>query len=153
MWLNRLIGRKTKEVPAMPVDVAQDVAEEAAEKAQPDTHLVDTSAIVHRAQVPPAGPTFAGQPVPFYPNREEALPAAPPEILLQTQQMLVEKLHQASGFSYSDFNNYLRPVLQNYAQFVHLLPASENHHHWDIGGLLRHGFNRGLYWAVARGML
>ena len=151
MWLNRLIGRKTKEVPAMPVDVAQDVAqdvaEEAAEKAQPDTHLVDTSAIVHRAQVPPAGPTFAGQPVPFYPNREEALPAAPPEILLQTQQMLVEKLHQASGFSYSDFNNYLRPVLQNYAQFVHLLPASENHHHWDIGGLLRHGLECGYHAA------
>ncbi|MEA1053921.1 TraI domain-containing protein, partial [Lamprobacter modestohalophilus] len=34
---------------------------------------------------------------------------------------------------------YIEPVICRYAAFVHLLPASEAHHHCGSGGLLRHG--------------
>ncbi|MBF6038656.1 NAD(P)/FAD-dependent oxidoreductase [Pseudomonas sp. P154a] len=39
------------------------------------------------------------------------------------------------------------PLVYNYARDVSPTPPTK------LGGLLRHGFNRGLYWAVARGML
>ncbi|WP_372364259.1 MobH family relaxase (plasmid) [Xanthomonas sp. NCPPB 3583] len=148
MWLSRLFGSISKAEPSAPAEKMPQAEETGEAPPSPaDTHQVNTAAIVHRAQVPPAGPSYAGQPVPFYPNREEAVPSAPPDVLLETQGALVQKLHQASGFSYGDFDRYLRPVLRSYAEFVHLLPASENHHHWDIGGLLRHGLECGYHAA------
>src|SRR5690606_34767029 len=39
------------------------------------------------------------------------------------------------------------PVIKRYAEFVHLLPASEAHHHRGAGGLLRHGLEVG-FWAA-----
>ena len=37
------------------------------------------------------------------------------------------------------------PAIERYAQTVHLLPASENAHHSDVGGLLHHGLEVGFY--------
>ncbi|KHM90252.1 hypothetical protein OR60_22465, partial [Xanthomonas vesicatoria] len=69
MWLRGLFGSKSKAEQAVPVPAQ---AEETGQTppSPADTHQVNTAAIVHRAQVPPAGPTYAGQPIPFYPNRE-----------------------------------------------------------------------------------
>jgi len=39
------------------------------------------------------------------------------------------------------------PLTYNYQQDVVPTPPTK------LGGLLRNGFNRGLYWAVARGMI
>ncbi|NMS58705.1 MobH family relaxase, partial [Vibrio parahaemolyticus] len=39
------------------------------------------------------------------------------------------------------------PVIQRYAAFVHLLPASESHHHRGAGGLFRHGLEV-AFWAA-----
>lgn len=157
MWLKRFFGGSSTAETAPKLVTAQVQAQQKAEVAPAnqaeevqtpaDTHQVKTEAIVNRAQVPPAGPSYAGKPVPFYPNREDAVPAAPPAVLLKTQDVILQKLHQASGFSYDDYTKYLLPALQNYAEFVHLLPASENHHHWDIGGLLRHGLECGYHAA------
>ena len=44
---------------------------------------------------------------------------------------------------------YIIPVLENYARFIHLLPASENHHHSDEGGLWRLGLEV-AEWALSR---
>jgi conjugal transfer pilus assembly protein TraI len=41
------------------------------------------------------------------------------------------------------FKAYYLPAIQTYAAYVHLLPASENHHHNNIGGLLCHGLEAG----------
>lgn len=41
------------------------------------------------------------------------------------------------------FNAYYLPAIKTYAAYVHLLPASENHHHSNIGGLLCHGLEAG----------
>ncbi|MCW0399222.1 hypothetical protein NB700_001778 [Xanthomonas sacchari] len=150
MWLERLF-RHGGGTPSQPTEKAQ--AEHAVTVLPPATETVvdepavDTGAIVGRATVPSGAPTYAGKPIPFYPNRGLAVPAADPADLLLTQVALLGRLQQASGFSYRDFDALLRPVLTRYAAFVHLLPASEHHHHWDIGGLLRHGLECCFYAA------
>jgi len=45
----------------------------------------------------------------------------------------------------TDWGNWYRPLIERYATFVHLLPASEYHHHRGAGGLLAHGLEVGLY--------
>lgn len=75
-----------------------------------------------------------------YPPFYEGFPAfLSSEFLLSLQKELYNKLEGGVGLNYADFNRLVRPVIVNYARFVHLLPASENHHHAGAGGLLRHG--------------
>lgn len=44
-----------------------------------------------------------------------------------------------------NFDSLYRRVIENYLAYIHLLPASENHHHSDVGGLARHSLEVGLY--------
>ena len=55
------------------------------------------------------------------------------------QDELVSRIRRGIGLTYEEANEMLQPALLNYARFVHLLPASENHHHCGPGELLRHG--------------
>lgn len=76
-----------------------------------------------------------------YPPFIEGFPAyLTSDYLLKLQKELYDKLLGDVGLNFEDFNRLVRPVILNYVQFVHLLPASENHHHSGPGGLLRHGF-------------
>jgi F0F1-type ATP synthase membrane subunit b/b' len=43
------------------------------------------------------------------------------------------------------FETRYLPAIERYAQLVHLLPASENDHHRDVGGLLHHGLEVGYH--------
>lgn len=43
-----------------------------------------------------------------------------------------------------NFDTLFRQVVVNYIRYVHLLPASENHHHCDVGGLIRHSLEVAL---------
>ena len=45
----------------------------------------------------------------------------------------------------ADWGQWYLPLIRRYATFVHLLPASEYHHHRGAGGLLAHGLEVGLY--------
>ena len=61
--------------------------------------------------------------------------------LLQSplRQQLLENIWRRASLSRAQFNTlYLKP-LERYAELVQLLPASENHHHAHLGGLLDHG--------------
>jgi len=61
--------------------------------------------------------------------------------LLQSphRQELLENIWRRASLSRPQFNTlYLKP-LERYAELVQLLPASENHHHAHLGGLLDHG--------------
>lgn len=67
------------------------------------------------------------------------------------QTKLMDKLEIQSGLSPEEFENYLEPILIAYAELVHLLPASEHHHHNTPGGLLRHGLETACFmldWMV-----
>lgn len=55
------------------------------------------------------------------------------------QEKLFSKLKSQSGVSPEEYKAYLEPILIAYAELVHLLPASEHHHHNTPGGLMRHG--------------
>lgn len=73
----------------------------------------------------------SGLPDPFELNQEEALKPRP------------EK--NARGKNYDlNFDTLFRQVVVNYIRYVHLLPASENHHHCDVGGLVRHSLEVAL---------
>jgi len=94
-------------------------------------------------------PAHNGVPVPFWPEHGVAAPAVPPELLLESQRRQIDALHQVSSFSRADFDAYIRPVIERYAAFVHLLPASESQHHCGQGGLFRHGLEVAFHAALA----
>ncbi len=75
-----------------------------------------------------------------YPPFMEGFPAyLTSDYLLSLQGELYQKLLGGVGLPKAQFDEIVRPVILNYSRFVHLLPASENHHHCGPGGLLRHG--------------
>lgn len=105
-----------------------------------------------RSSVPPAPPQppswRIGDRVPAYPDQTEGIPAAPIDELLGAQAEMIEALRQPIGLTRAEFERLVVPVVRRYAELVHLLPASEHHHHAGLGGLLRHGLE--VAWNAAR---
>jgi len=66
--------------------------------------------------------------------------------LLATQAELVQKLRYGIGCTPEFYRTHVLPVVDRYAAFVHLLPASETHHHRRTGGLFHHGLEV-AFWA------
>lgn len=93
----------------------------------------------------PGAPQRDGEPIPRWPEHGAALMAASPAELLATQADLIRRIRETSPLSSSDFDRMVMPAFRRYAAWVHLLPASENHHHFGPGGLLRHGFEVALH--------
>jgi conjugal transfer pilus assembly protein TraI len=67
--------------------------------------------------------------IPRYPPFLKGLPVAAPERIVTTQQELIVRLQDGLAFTDERFTALVRPVIERYAAFVHLLPASEAHHH------------------------
>lgn len=86
-----------------------------------------------------------GSILPVYPEKSHAIPAYTPDELLATQAPLIQRLQLSSDLDRHDFSRLVMPALRNYASYVHLLPASEAHHHFGLGGLLRHGLEVAYY--------
>lgn len=85
--------------------------------------------------------------VPRYPPFMKGLPVVGADALLATQAELVGRIKGVLGYPQTKYDLLVAPVLERYAAFVHLLPASEAHHHRGAGGLLRHGLEVS-YWAA-----
>ncbi|NEV64004.1 MobH family relaxase [Thiorhodococcus minor] len=77
--------------------------------------------------------------IPRYPPFLKGLPVASTTQILATQRPLIADLQEALAFSDADYQTRVLPLIERYAAFVHLLPASETHHHRGAGGLFRHG--------------
>lgn len=77
--------------------------------------------------------------IPRYPPFAAGLPAASVEDIIASQGKLIGDIRTTLGFDNEQFHQLLFPVIERYAAFVHLLPASESHHHRGAGGLFRHG--------------
>jgi conjugal transfer pilus assembly protein TraI len=100
---------------------------------------------VSRAPAPvPAPPD---EDIPRYPPFAKGLPAAPVGRILATQAELIDALRHTLALPDKDYRAILAPVLERYAAFTHLLPASEAHHHRGAGGLFRHGLEV-AHWAA-----
>lgn len=54
------------------------------------------------------------------------------------QKELLNRILHSIGMPASELALYVEPILVNFAELAHMLPASENHHHSGPGGLLRH---------------
>lgn len=85
--------------------------------------------------------------VPRYPPFVKGLPMLSPERLIESQDEVVVKIRQTLGLPPAEYDRLITPLLINCAKFVHLLPASENHHHCGAGGLLRHLLEVGAWSA------
>jgi conjugal transfer pilus assembly protein TraI len=73
-----------------------------------------------------------------YPPYLEGLPALHPKKILEEQKEIVDRIISTCNIEI-EMPGLVRKTLENYAAAVHLIPASESHHHADSGGLLRHG--------------
>jgi conjugal transfer pilus assembly protein TraI len=87
--------------------------------------------------------------IPRYPPFLKGLPVAAPERIVATQCELIARLQDGLAFTDERFATLVRPVIERYAAFVHLLPASEAHHHRGAGGLFRHGLEVAFHAAQA----
>jgi hypothetical protein len=98
--------------------------------------------------------TTGGEAIPRYPPFLRGLPAASVAEVVATQRDLVAELQDALAFTDRRFGELVVPVIERYAAFVHLLPASETHHHRGAGGRFRHGLEVACHAARAsRGMV
>lgn len=88
--------------------------------------------------------------IPRYPPFMKGLPATSPDRLLETQWELIGQIVESGLASDDIFEQYYLAPLRNLASYVHLLPASESHHHRGAGGLFRHAIEVAL-WSLQLG--
>lgn len=85
--------------------------------------------------------------IPRYPPFMQGLPTAPVDRVVATQVELISAIEQALALPNNLYQSIALPVIERYAAFSHLLPASESHHHRGAGGLFRHGLEV-AHWAT-----
>lgn len=94
---------------------------------------------------------YKGEPVTVYPENPKAARAIPPELLVESQSKLIRTIRNGLDFNPEQFDELVMPVFRQYAEFVHLLPASETNHHSGHGGLFRHGLEVAANAVIASG--
>ena len=83
--------------------------------------------------------------VDVYPRERASVKALPLAVI---RDRYGEQLHAALDnlpLSDEEIDRYVIPVVQRFIQQVHLIPASEMHHHWSGGGLLVHSLEVARY--------
>lgn len=78
-----------------------------------------------------------------YPPYDEGFTVFSGEKLLEQHEPIIRRIKYIAGVNHAEFDRLYMPILVKYAEFVQLLPASQNHHHKGAGGLLRHGLEVG----------
>ena len=89
--------------------------------------------------------------VPRYPPFKRGIPFLDSGLCLAQHNDLLEKLRITLRFTNEEFDQFAVPPLKRFADYVHLLPASKNHHHRAAGGLLRHSLEVALYAGMSAG--
>lgn len=92
----------------------------------------------------------ADEDIPRYPPFMKGLPATSPDRLLETQWELIGQIQESGLASKEVFEQFYLEPLRRLASYVHLLPASESHHHRGAGGLFRHAVEVAL-WSLQLG--
>ena len=85
--------------------------------------------------------------VPRYPPFMKGIPLKSPEAILSHHRDLISRIKDMAALSDEEFDTLYMEALRRFAAFVHLLPASQAHHHRGAGGMLRHGIEVAL-WAM-----
>ena len=101
--------------------------------------------------VPQASAHVTGEEdIPRYPPFMKGLPVCHPDRLLESQSELVDQIRRSGAGTKGEFETYYLEPLRRFAAYVHLLPASEAHHHRGAGGLFRHATEVAL-WSLQAG--
>lgn len=90
---------------------------------------------------------WSDEEIPRYPPFMKGLPVISPDRLLETQSEIIQRIKNTAIATPEVFGAHYLPAIRRFASFVHLLPASQAHHHRGAGGLLRHALEVGL-WAL-----
>ncbi|MEY2117126.1 MobH family relaxase [Rhodanobacter sp. FW106-PBR-R2A-1-13] len=72
---------------------------------------------------------------------DQTVEAVEPEAYLHLLQGPIDMLRHEVGLDAAGFDKLVMPMLRRYLRWVHLLPASANHHHARLGGLATHGLD------------
>jgi hypothetical protein len=80
----------------------------------------------------------------IYPPVASGIPRFPVPGILEEHEELIQRIRHLSEDK-SVFDERYRAVIERFADYVYLLPASESHHHRGAGGLLRHGLETAKY--------
>lgn len=78
-----------------------------------------------------------------YPPSQEGITTDDVEDILLSQNDLIKSIQKKLGIAINDWDQYVYPVIRNYASYVHQLPASQCDHHCGLGGLFFHGLEVG----------
>lgn len=86
----------------------------------------------------------ASQPV-AYPSVDPGFPAKSVEAILEANADLLARIKLCYGADKMAFDREVLPLIRNYAQYVHLLPATPDNYFAEAGGLLRLGLEVGFF--------
>jgi len=85
--------------------------------------------------------------IPIYPSVSHGFPVISTDEIIDGQLPLINEIEQIMLSESDTLIEFAKLVIENYATYVHLLPASEIHHHHTAGGLFEHGLEVGL-WSI-----
>lgn len=107
----------------------------------------DEQASAEASQVPrsSAGVAEHGRNDFAYPAVDPGIPATPIAEVLATHRDLTDRIKMCYGVDWATFERDMFCLIQRYAEFVHLLPATPNNYFNSPGGLLRMGLEVALF--------
>jgi conjugal transfer pilus assembly protein TraI len=100
------------------------------------------------AQSPSAPPVHAGtRPTspPIYPPPDAGLPLVDVGELISQQSEILRRIKLAYGVEQSQFDSELTPIVERFARYVHLLPATPANYFRSAAGLLRMSLDVAFY--------
>lgn len=68
----------------------------------------------------------------------DAIPVVPRRDVVHAHAHLLEQLREELRHTRDQFARLISPTVDRLAGWLHLLPASEEHHHSEVGGAFRH---------------
>lgn len=83
--------------------------------------------------------------VPRYPPFDHGVPVVVIDSIIESQADLISRIKVAFGATPEFFDEMVMRTIENYAAYVHLLPATKNENHNNAGGLFRLGLEVGFY--------
>ncbi len=83
--------------------------------------------------------------VPRYPPFDNGVPAIDIDAIVETQADLINRIKIAFGMPPTVFEDMVMASIKSYANYVHLLPATNRENHNNAGGLFRLGLEVGFF--------
>lgn len=84
-----------------------------------------------------------------YPPPDQGFPRTSRDELMSAERERITKIAHNTKLDPEKFDLLMRPVIERFVGYVHLLPASQGHHHRGSGGLLAHSLEVSFFASQA----